>query len=434
MAGTNTLIKPGQSYDKQLHYYRKDSNELSSNAATSTNQMQSQRRVDQSKKDPGNRTIIFINNNNNKKNNTKNKDIDQHRSSTTIILKETNRSEKYNVNGTLNLLYTKTAHEKSSTMVGVDEYNANNRTIPSPSLNILNLLQSNFAPAASSDVEDKLDFDDVIDDVIKHRSDVIGIEQKSAAADKACERCTNDTLKVDRDDRIERIASSPIIKLRDDHQSSNSTSFSRTEDKETSRFSSAKDYPEDNSKAGSDNIAKNGSNLRSSLLPEDSSTITSHAKVDKQHENVNDRSSETGLTNEQKMYSKNNNSNNNTTTELPLRSLLPLVHAAITESNDNNKKSQDNGDSTCTHSNVLQNATLRGNLHSGKFTDRGEMDDIKQCARLCCMLKACDLAFMLENKCFTVQCKNKALCEPVQARSTKFSPVLCYVLVKPAPG
>jgi len=95
---------------------------------------------------------------------------------------------------------------------------------------------------------------------------------------------------------------------------------------------------------------------------------------------------------------------------------------------------QQGDDPSCTFSEMLHNATLRGNLQSGKFSDRGEMDDMRQCVRLCCMLKGCDLAFMLRRKCFTVQCRNKYLCEPVPARSVTFSPMLCYILVKSSAG
>lgn len=97
-----------------------------------------------------------------------------------------------------------------------------------------------------------------------------------------------------------------------------------------------------------------------------------------------------------------------------------------------NHKIMDSNDPTCTYSDILRNVTLRGNLRSGKFTDRGHMDNIKQCAKLCCMLKGCDLAFMLFNTCFTVECLNAQLCEPVPAKSIVDTPTLCYILVKTA--
>ena len=169
---------------------------------------------------------------------------------------------------------------------------------------------------------------------------------------------------------------------------------------------------------------------------------SSKINISKQNNKINSTSDNIDENNNIVNINNNNNNVNNTNSiGQPLKSLLSLVHAnSELNNNNNNKKSSqesntaNSSDQTCTYSNVLRNATLKGNLNSGKFTDRGDMDDINQCVRLCCMLKACDLAFMLENKCFTVQCKSKALCEPVQARSTRFSPLICYVLVKATSG
>lgn len=88
------------------------------------------------------------------------------------------------------------------------------------------------------------------------------------------------------------------------------------------------------------------------------------------------------------------------------------------------------GDPGCTNSEVFHNVTLRGGVHSGKFKDRGEMEDINQCVKLCCLLERCDLAFMLRNTCFSVECYNETLCDAVPARSSIFSPTICYVYVK----
>ena len=87
-------------------------------------------------------------------------------------------------------------------------------------------------------------------------------------------------------------------------------------------------------------------------------------------------------------------------------------------------------DPSCRKSDVLRNVTLKGGLHSGNFKDRGQMEDIKQCVRLCCLLQKCDLAFMLSNTCFSVECVSDALCEAVPARSNVFSPTICYVYGK----
>ncbi|XP_065651596.1 uncharacterized protein LOC101240327 isoform X2 [Hydra vulgaris] len=91
-------------------------------------------------------------------------------------------------------------------------------------------------------------------------------------------------------------------------------------------------------------------------------------------------------------------------------------------------------DPNCKSSEVFYNVTLRGGLRSGKFKDRGEMEDIKQCVKICCLLENCDLAFMLSKTCFTVDCIDDSLCDAVPARSTIYSPSICYVYVKNTPN
>ena len=92
------------------------------------------------------------------------------------------------------------------------------------------------------------------------------------------------------------------------------------------------------------------------------------------------------------------------------------------------------GDPSCTRSEILTNVTLKNGLHSGKFKDRGSMEDINQCVKICCLLDKCDLAFMLQNTCFSVECHNRLSCDAVTAKSSIYSPTICYVYVKSAPN
>jgi len=84
-------------------------------------------------------------------------------------------------------------------------------------------------------------------------------------------------------------------------------------------------------------------------------------------------------------------------------------------------------DPSCLTSDITHNVTLKGGIRSGKFKDRGQMEDIRQCARLCCLLKTCNLAFMLSETCFSVECFTQSLCEAIPAKSSMYSPTLCYV-------
>ena len=266
--------------------------------------------------------------------------------------------------------------------------------------------ESGFTSSPANNDDDKMDVDDVIiDDVIKHRNDVIGgvddeFINNNDVTTKAKAIVLNKKISVETTGHENNV-------MEDTRKLWKTTNVIGSNQSSIVSF-----YYNDSKYTSRENINKNKNN---------NASIKSI---------INYKNNKNNSIN---IITSNINSNN---IVQPLKSLLPLVHA----NNELNKKSiQDtkvanNGDPTCTYSNVLRNATLKGNLNSGKFTDRGEMDDINQCARLCCMLKACDLAFMLESKCFTVQCKSKALCEPVQARSARFSPLICYILVKAAPG
>ena len=92
-------------------------------------------------------------------------------------------------------------------------------------------------------------------------------------------------------------------------------------------------------------------------------------------------------------------------------------------------------DSGCTNSEIIRNVTLRGGIHSGKFKDRGRMVDFRQCIKICCLSKLCDLAFMLRSNCFTVECKSEELCEavPVRTAAEKLPPLLAYIYARSSP-
>ena len=85
----------------------------------------------------------------------------------------------------------------------------------------------------------------------------------------------------------------------------------------------------------------------------------------------------------------------------------------------------------CTNSEIIKNVTLRGGIKAGKFRDRGVMEDFRQCIKICCLSKLCDLAFMLRNNCFTVECKSEELCEAVAVKTAKESPpLLAYIYAR----
>lgn len=82
---------------------------------------------------------------------------------------------------------------------------------------------------------------------------------------------------------------------------------------------------------------------------------------------------------------------------------------------------------TCPAMQALDKVTLKGGLQAGDFTDVGKVNNLEQCYNICCQQENCDLAFMLAQNCFSVQCKDKTLCTTVPAQPSIFNPQIAYV-------
>lgn len=78
--------------------------------------------------------------------------------------------------------------------------------------------------------------------------------------------------------------------------------------------------------------------------------------------------------------------------------------------------------SACWDGDVLYNQTLVGGINAGVFTDNGKADSMEMCMQFCCKKSRCDLAFMIEDDCYSVACSAKDKCEPRKARPTHFYP------------
>ena len=84
--------------------------------------------------------------------------------------------------------------------------------------------------------------------------------------------------------------------------------------------------------------------------------------------------------------------------------------------------------------NSLVKVTLKGGLQAGDFTDVGKVSNLGQCYDICCQQEKCDLAFMLGQNCFSVQCKDKKLCGTTPAQPSIFNPQIAYVLKRERVG
>lgn len=66
---------------------------------------------------------------------------------------------------------------------------------------------------------------------------------------------------------------------------------------------------------------------------------------------------------------------------------------------------------SCTDSRISTDVKLRPGSKSSNFTDLGKADDIHRCISRCCIRPTCDIAYLLNDKCFAVQCLDGVLCQ-----------------------
>eukprot|EP00794_Sanderia_malayensis_P012055 gene12053-13298_t len=90
----------------------------------------------------------------------------------------------------------------------------------------------------------------------------------------------------------------------------------------------------------------------------------------------------------------------------------------------------DSFEDKCPHNEVMYNMKLAGGLKAGRFTDIGRVKGINTCIRYCCDSKVdCDLAFMLDRRCFLVKCYTEDKCQtlPASGDDYKFKQRMAFV-------
>lgn len=62
-------------------------------------------------------------------------------------------------------------------------------------------------------------------------------------------------------------------------------------------------------------------------------------------------------------------------------------------------------------SRISNDIKLRPESTASNFTDMGKAEDIHRCIGRCCARPSCDIAYLLNDKCFAVQCLDGVLCQ-----------------------
>lgn len=85
--------------------------------------------------------------------------------------------------------------------------------------------------------------------------------------------------------------------------------------------------------------------------------------------------------------------------------------------------------STCQHSRVQFDVTLRGGIARDGVKDEGTVLDINDCIERCCKHTSCNVAFMLKDNCFLLPCKEKAnVCQVVKLSIKSLNTKLAFVI------
>ena len=85
----------------------------------------------------------------------------------------------------------------------------------------------------------------------------------------------------------------------------------------------------------------------------------------------------------------------------------------------------------CKNAIVQYNRTLLGGYEAGEFKLLSHSSNMTTCIRLCCGEITCDVAMMIEEKCYGVMCKTLRLCETIPAKDSAvlnhLSPRISYI-------
>lgn len=72
------------------------------------------------------------------------------------------------------------------------------------------------------------------------------------------------------------------------------------------------------------------------------------------------------------------------------------------------------------------NYTLTGGIDAGIFYSNGNTESMSTCMKYCCEQHDCDLAFRIDQGCYTVHCKDLDQCQARKARKTRFLPQIAF--------
>ena len=82
---------------------------------------------------------------------------------------------------------------------------------------------------------------------------------------------------------------------------------------------------------------------------------------------------------------------------------------------------------SCHHGNILRDHILMGGSKAGVYKYRGKTPGFEACFGLCCADTFCDAAFLLDRKCYSVQCYKNSKCDSRRIRAKSLHSMLAFV-------
>lgn len=99
----------------------------------------------------------------------------------------------------------------------------------------------------------------------------------------------------------------------------------------------------------------------------------------------------------------------------------PKADSAASDTKVEKKKS-------CISQPIVTGKSIQGGKKAGKFKIFRDIKDMGTCINKCCSLKKqCDVAYMEDNKCFSILCFKKSACSAIDLRDSDVNPRFAYM-------
>ncbi|XP_047521552.1 dyslexia-associated protein KIAA0319-like protein isoform X4 [Pieris napi] len=72
-----------------------------------------------------------------------------------------------------------------------------------------------------------------------------------------------------------------------------------------------------------------------------------------------------------------------------------------------------------------------GNLTAGNYTEKTDLKGLKQCVMSCCLADNCNIVFIVDSRCYHIECVTDELCLPLPRSGRNWNRHVSMILVKP---